>query len=913
MPRRLRADWRQEWEAELQRHEQLLAEWDKLDRRNRLALLWHSLGAFMDALWLQPRRMEDEMLQDLRYGVRMLLKSPAFTLAAIVSLAIGIGANTAVFSVVNAVLWRPLPYAAAERLVEVAGGRGYAKWFTAPDFVELSKRNRTLDHLSASVLREFVITGGAAPEQLRGQRISSDLLALLGVMPQPGRAFAVEEFEPGHEQVVLISHRIWKNRFDQDPQIIGQVVTLDERSYTVIGVLPPQFNFFPATDLLVPLALTVGDPSSAGAHDLAVVGRLKPDQTIERAERELNEVTRSFPNPRNVRLSALRDELVKDFRLTLFVLWGMVVLVLLIACANFANLLLARVANRQKELAIRSAIGARRARIMRQLLTESVLLAVVGGFVGLLCARFGVDALLAASPANISNFGLTVSGLTVSPASLPRLNEVGIASRSGWAIAFTIVLALLTGVICGLVPALQCSKPDLQHALKEGAAVSGAGFGLWSRHRIRSLLVIAEIALSLVLLIGAGLLAKSFWRLQQVKPGFQPERVLTMQLEFSWYRYPSDAMVISFVQTLKENLMTIPGVQSVGATSNLPLTKAGGFGFFSIEGRPNIAQNFEDDMPFGLPPPPAPPPGPGGERIQALMAFNSKVGPDYFRTMGVPVLRGREFDQRDNKDSPLVVIINEAMANRHWPGEDPIGKRIKLGAAQVSLPWLTIVGVVGNVKHYALEDKTRPEFYRAFHQSADRRPIEAKKLTAIRIVDRVSLVMRVVGSPEDVASAARELVWSFDRDQPISRLITMEELLNEAVAPRRFNMVLFGALASVALVLASVGIYGVMAYTVTQRTHEIGIRMAFGARTYDVLRLVVGQGMTLAATGMLLGLATALALTRLIKGWLFGISATDPLTFAALAFLLTIVALLACYIPARRATKVDPMIALRHE
>jgi putative ABC transport system permease protein len=498
----------------------------------------------------------------------------------------------------------------------------------------------------------------------------------------------------------------------------------------------------------------------------------------------------------------------------------------------------------EKELAIRSAIGARRARIVRQLLTESVLLAVVGGVVGLFCARFGVDALLAASPANISNFGLTVSGLTVSPASLPRLDEVGIASRSGWVIVFTFVLALLTGVICGLVPALQCSKPDLQHALKEGAAVSGAGFGLWSRQRTRSLLVIAEIALALVLLIGAGLLVRSFWSLQQVKPGFQPERLLTLQLEFPWYRYPSNEMAISFVEALRENLATIPGVQSVGATSNLPLTKAGGFRFFSIEGRPNIAQNFEDDTPFGVPPPPPPPPGPGGGRIQALMAFNSKVSPDYFRTMGIPVQRGREFDQRDNEHAPLVAIINEAMANRYWPGADPLGKRIKLGAAQAPVPWLTIVGVVGNIKHYALEDKTRPEFYRPFQQSADRWPIEAKKLAAIRIVDRVSLVMRAAGSPEDVAGAARELVWSFDRDQPISRLVTMEELLNEAVAPRRFNMVLFGALAGAALLLAAVGIYGVMAYTVA---------------------------------------------------------------------LLATIALLACYLPARRAMEVDPVIALMQE
>src|SRR5262245_47039142 len=736
----------------------------------------------MDALWLQPRRREDEMFQDLRYGVRMLLKSPAFTFAAIVSLAIGIGANTAVFSVVNAVLWRPLPYPAAERLVAVAVRSRYTNWFTAPDFVELSKQNRTLDQLSASVSREFVITGGGAPEQLRGQRISRELLALLGVSPQSGRAFASEEFQPGHEQVVLISHRLWRNRFGQDPQIIGQAVTLDERSYTVIGVLAPQFNFFPATDLLMPLAFTAEELGGGAGPVHQVVGRLKPGQTIERAELELNEVTRHFAEPRKARLSGLRGELVKDFRLTLFVLWGVVILVLLIACANFANLLLARAANRQKELAIRSAIGARRARIVRQLLTESVLMAIVGGVMGLLFARFGVDALLAASPANISEFGLTVS-----PASLPRLDEVGIASRSGWVIAFNFVVALLTGIICGLVPALQFSKPDLQHALKDGAAVSGAGFGLWSRQRTRSLLVIAEIALALVLLIGAGLLVKSFWRLQQVKPGFRPERVLTLQLEFPWYRYPSEAMVISFVETLRENLATLPGVQSVGATANLPLTGKGWFSFFSIEDRPNISQNDKDDLPFGWDPPP-PPPGFGGERL--LTAFNSVVSPDYFRTMGIPVRRGREFDQHDNEHAPLVALINEAMAKRYWPGADPIGKRIKLGAAQAPVPWRTIVGVVANVKHYALEDKTRPEFYRPFQQSADHDPSREQKPSVFRGVDTVGIVIRGAGPPEDIADAARELVWSFDRDQPISRFVTMEAMLNEAVAPRRFNMIL---------------------------------------------------------------------------------------------------------------------------
>jgi predicted permease len=487
-------------------------------------------------------------------------------------------------------------------------------------------------------------------------------------------------------------------------------VTLDERSYTVIGVLPPQFNFFPLTDLLLPLAFTADDKDGAIIH---VIGRLKPGQTIERAERELNEITRHLATPRKARVYSLRDEIVKDFRPTLFVLWGVVALVLLIACANFANLSLARAANRQKELAIRSAIGARRARLARQLLTESALLAVVGGVMGLFCARLGVDALLAARPTNISEYGLAIS-----PASIPRLAEVGIDAR---VIAFTFILALLTGVVCGLVPALHCSKPDMQHALKDGAAVSGAGFGLRRHQRTRSLLVVTEIALALLLLIGAGLLVKSFWRLQQVNPGFQTERVLTLQLEFPWYRYPTDKFVFSFVELLRENLPALPGVQSAGATSALPLTGSGNFPFFMIEGRPDIDQNV-DDVPFwalGGPAPPSGPPGPGRERVKLLTGICSNVSSGYFRTMGIHVLRGRDFDQRDNEHATPVAIINEAMAKRYWPDADPLGKRIKLGGPYAPDPWMTIIGVVGNARQYALEDKTRPEFYRPFPQSHD--------------------------------------------------------------------------------------------------------------------------------------------------------------------------------------------------
>ncbi len=847
-------------------------------------------GGWLETLW-----------QDLRYGMRMLLKSPAFTLTAILSLAVGIGANTALFSVINAVLWRQLPYPHAERLVSVEGIRGM-------DFATLSKANPAFDGLAAWRGRSFTLTGRGPAARLYAERVTPELMSLLGVAPQAGRAFAAEEFQPGRDQVAIISDRLWRNRFSTDPQIIGQAATLDDRSYTVIGVAPPLINF-PSVDLLIPLAFNAEDldPNSCCIDSVA---RLKPGITLERAQQELAVIATGFEGAHGKRLQPLRESLVNDFRLTLLAFWGVTGFVLLIACANLANLMLARAANRRKELAVRAAIGARRLRLIRQLLTESVLVALLGGALGLLVAYFGVRALSAANPVihqlsldpiptydpgGRSGIGLSIfMDNTAGISRIPRLGEVAI---DGVVTLFTFVLALLTGTLFGLAPALQFSRPDLSLALKDGAAVSGAGFGFRRRRRTQNLLVIGEVALALALLAGAGLLIRSVWRLHEEKLGFRPEKLLTMQLEFPSFKYRDRAMVTSFVTQLNERLAALPGVESVGAADTLPLLKKGGAGSIVIEGKTDYVYSPIEKPKVGQP-------KPSYADVKPLpKAFFSEIGPNYIRTMGIPLLRGREFDAQDNRQSLPVAIVNESLAHKHWPGENPVGKRFKLFYEN---SWRTVVGVVGDVKRYALEYQTIPEFYFPLLQ-----PREESEFTLLRVGTYV--VIRGAGRPEDLAEAVRQTVWNLDRDLPIQWLATMEDHVADVFAPRRFNMLLFGVFAFVALLLAVIGIYGVIAYSVAQRTHEIGIRMALGAASRDVLWLVVRQGLLLALIGVALGTGTALALTRILKNLLFNVSATDPATFALIALLLISVALIASCIPARRATKVDPLQALRHE
>jgi ABC-type lipoprotein release transport system permease subunit len=846
-------------------------------------------------------RFINTLFQDLRYGMRMLLKSPAFTLTAILSLAIGIGANTALFSVINAVLWRPLPYPHAERLVSVEGIRGM-------DFETLSEANRVFDGLAAWRGRNFILTGHGPAARLFAERVTPELMSLLGVTPQAGRAFAAEEFQLGRHQVAIISDRLWRNRFSTDPQIIGQAVTLDDRSYTVIGVAPPLINF-PWVDLLIPLVFNAEDlnPNSCC---IDAVARLKPGITLEHAQQELAVIATGFEGGDDERLQPLRESLVNDFRFTLLAFWGVTGFVLLIACANLANLMLARAANRRKELAVRAAIGARRFRLIRQLLTESVLVALLGGALGLLVAYFGVRVLSAANPEihqlsldpipTYDPGGRSVIGLsifmdrTAGISRIPRLGEVAI---DGVVMLFTFVLALLTGTLFGLAPALQFSRPDLSHALKDGAAVSGAGFGFRRRRRTQNLLVIGEMALALALLAGAGLLARSVWRLHEEKLGFRPEKLLTMQLQFPSFKYRDRAMVTSFVTQLNERLAALPGVENVGAADTLPLIKKGGAGSIVIEGKTDYVYSPIEKPKVGQP-------KPSYADVKPLpKAFFSEIGPNYIRTMGIPLLRGREFDAHDNRQSLPVAIVNESLAYKHWPGENPVGKRLKLFNENL---WRTVVGVVGDVKRYALEYQAIPEFYFPLLQ-----PREESEFDLLRVGTYV--VIRGTGRPEDLAEAVRQTVLSLDRDLPIQWLATMEDHVADVFAPRRFNMLLFGVFAFVALLLAVIGIYGVIAYSVAQRTHEIGIRMALGATSRDVLWLVVRQGLLLALIGVGIGTGAALALTRILKNLLFGVSATDPATFAVIALLLVGVALIASFIPARRATKVDPLLALRHE
>jgi putative ABC transport system permease protein len=852
-------------------------------------------------------RWLEDLLQDLRYGMRMLLKSPAFTLAAILSLAIGIGANTAIFSVINAVLWRPLPYPHSERLVRI-------DWPEDLDVATLKEAHRVFDGLAPWLWRDFTLTGRGPALRFWAQGVTPEFFSLLGFTPQAGRAFAAEEFQPGHDQVVIISDRLWRTRFGADPQIIGQALTLSERSYmavgsdrsyTVVGVAPPLFDFW-SDNLFIPQVITANDLRDWCC--LESVARLKKGRTLEQALRELAVFTGGSQRKRAVRIQPLRESVVKDFRLTLLAFWGVAGFVLLIACASLANLMLARAANRQKELAVRAAIGARRLRLMRQLLTESVLVALLGGVLSVLLAYLGVKALSAANPviyrlnldpipiydpgAGIS-YGTSIFTDSITGISgIPRLGEVKI---DGTVMFFTFILALLTGTLFGLAPALQFSRPDLNHALKDGAAISGTGFGFRRRRRTQNLLVIGEVALALVLLAGAGLLIRSIWRLHEERLGFQPEKVLTIQLQFPFYGNRDGEQVISFFTQLSERLSALPGVKSVGATNTLPLLRRGGItSDLGFEGKPHYVDSATEE-----------------KKMRPPKFFFSDISPNYIRTMGIPLLQGREFDSHDNLQSSPVVIINESMARRQWPGENPVGKRFKLDFEKEN-SWVTVVGVVGDAKRFALEYEAIPEFYLPLLQKLNKLDI-GSYYNFYQLSVGTFVVMRVAGRPKDMAEAVRQTVWSLDRDLPIPRIASMEDRVADVFAPRRFNMLLFGVFAIVALLLAVIGIYGVIAYSVAQRTHEIGIRMALGATSRDVLWLVVRQGLLLALIGVAVGTGAALALTRILKNLLFGVSATDPATFALIALLLVGVALIASYIPARRAAKIDPLLAIRHE
>ena len=817
----------------------------------------------------------ETLFQDLRYGVRMLVKRPGFTFVAVLVLALGIGANSAIFSVVNAVLLKSLPYDHPERLALV--------WETNPkvqigsdllpvsagNFTDWRNQNESFESMSLVSGANYNLTGTDRPEQLSGAQVSASFFKLLGVEPAAGRTFTEEEDQPDRNRVVVVSHSLWQSRWAGDPDIIGKTLMLDGNSYTIIAVMPKGFNYPKATDLpayfqlppqtelWTPIALTSRQISSRGNHNYGVLARLKPGIAIERAQSEMTSIGQNIEQqyPQlagwGVKVVSLEEQSIGDIRLILWVLLGAVGFVLLIACANVANLLLARASSRQKEIAIRTALGASRLQIIRQLLTESTLLALVGGGFGILIAVWGIDALLALSPGN-----------------LPRMDEVRV---DGAVAGFTFAVSLLTGMIFGLAPAVQVSKANLNEFLKEGARGSTGGT---RANRVRSTLVIVEVALSLVLLIGAGLMIRSFMQLMNVSPGFNPQNVLTMQIFLPQSKYSRGADQAAFFKQVINRVEALPGVETVGAITHLPLSGMEESGNFSIESRPS--QSFD----------------------AGTTADMRAISPNYFRSMGIPILRGRDFSETDGEQSVPVAIISESMATRFFPGEDPLGQRLKRGSSTSDLPWVTIVGIAADVKHSALEKQSRPHLYFSYPQSP---------------FGYMALVVRTSASPESLSVAAQSAVWAVDKDQPVVNVKTMEQYLSAAVAARRFNMTLLAAFAVVAMVLATVGIYGVISYTVTQRTHEIGIRMALGAAQRDVLKLVFGQAIMLAVIGVVIGVAASFALTRVMESLLFGVTATDPLTFIAIPLLLTGVALGACFVPARRATKVDPMVALRYE
>ena len=805
-----------------------------------------------------------DLLHDLRYAARMQRKNLAFTIIAIIALALGIGANTAIFSVVNTVLLRPLPYKDPERLVMVwedATKVGYPRDTpSAANYVDWRDQNQVFEGMAAITDESFNLTGAGDPERLEGRRVSANLFPLLGVEPQIGRVFTAAEDQPGAQRVAVLSYGLWQRRFGGDPTIVGKALTLNGESYVVVGVMPARFQF-PSKDdeVWVPVAFPPEEATNRNRHYLEVVAKLKPGVTLAQAQSEMSTIAtrlqQQYPES-NADLGAvvqsLHEHLVGDIRPALLILLGAVGLVLLIACANVANLLLARAAVRQKEIAVRVALGARRLRLIRQFLTESVLLSTLGGLVGLGIAYGGLVLLKAFIPENIS-----------------QAREISIDFK---VLGFTLLVSVLTGLIFGLAPAFQAARFNQIDTLKEGgrdAATGGSG------KRLRSLLVMAEVAISLVLLIGAGLLINSFLRLRNVDPGFRAENLLTMKIVLPEPKYEEAERRAAFYTDLVQRVESLAGVRSAAVTTNLPLYRQGNSISVRIEGRPD------------------PPPG------QELIVVTRVISPGYFDTMSIPLLSGRNLTDQDIATSPRVAVISETMARRFWPNEDAIGKRFAIGRIRSDRDWVNVVGVVKDVRQFELTAEPRPQMHMSYRQ--------------LGFFDARDLVVKTDVDPASMAATVRKAVWDIDKDQPVSNIRTMEEILADSIARQRFSMLLLAIFAAVALVLAGVGIYGVMSYSVAQRTREIGIRMALGAQTGAVLKLAVGYGMKLVIAGIVIGLVAAFALTRVMSTLLFGVTATDPTTFTLISLLLIAVAALASYIPARRATKVNPIIALRYE
>jgi predicted permease len=805
-----------------------------------------------------------DLSQDIRYALRVLAKNPAFTLVAVIALALGIGANSAIFSVVDAVLLRPLPFKHPEQLVmlwENAAHQGFPKNTPSPaNFLDWQKQVQSFTGIAAMAERSFNLTGVGEPERLGGRRVSANLLDLLGVPAMLGRTFVPEDDKPG-THVVLLSYSLWQRRFGSDPAVIGRALTLNGESYTVVGVMPrmvqlPGYENV-SDQLWVPIAFPSEEAAQRGNHFLEVIARMKPGVTLKQAQAEMETIAarleQQYPDY-NTRIGAvvvpLHEQVVGDIKPALLVLLGAVGFVLLIACANVANLLLARAAVRQKEIAVRLAVGASQSRLIRQFLTESVLLAIFGAGFGLLLAFLGLRALRTFIPATIS-----------------QAETIHIDAR---VLIFTVLIAVVTGVAFGLAPAIQGSHLNLNDTLKEGGRDSSGGS---KGTRARNLLVIGEVAISFVLLIGAGLLINSFFHLRNLDPGFRADHLLTMKVDLSEVKYPDRERRAAFFDEVMRRVSELPGVRSAAVAGNLPLTYNGDSMTIGVEGVPDP---------------------PSGQRPDVIFRA---IGPGYFNTMGIPMAGGRDFTDQDNAEAKDVVVISEKTAQHFWPGQDPIGKRLKPGSSTSKSEWREVVGIVKDVRQNDLIAPPKMQMYLSFRQLKD--------------VAANALVVRTTVEPMSLAGSVRNAIWSVDKDQTVADIDTMDHIVAKAVARQRFSMVLLAVFAALALLLASVGIYGVMSYSVAQRTREIGIRMALGARRADVLQMTVRQGLKLVGAGMILGLGAAFILTRVMATLLYGISATDPITFLGISLVLLAVAVLASYVPALRATKVDPITALR--
>jgi putative ABC transport system permease protein len=817
------------------------------------------------------------LIQDLRYGVRAMIAAPGFTLVALLALSLGIGANTAIFGIVNAVMLRPLPYREPGRVVMLWSHwiNWNKTWVSQPEVADYSRQARSLEHVAAFQYTSFNLTGFnlagsdrtsiAEPQRLRAAQVQAHLFAALGVQPIVGRTFTVDEDQPGHDHVVLLNEGLWRDHFGGDPSIVGRAISLDGTPYVVLGIIPSTLRLpidyanRASTDLWVPLALGPIDERERGSHGLFVLGRLRQGSALRQAQAEMDAITRGFQQEYpgqydrefGLTLVPAPDEVLGGIQPALVILLCAVAAVLMIACANVANLLLARAEVRQKEIAIRTVLGAGRFRIVRQLITEAVLLSGIGAAAGVALA-----------------YGLIRFLVALNPLKIPRVQDVAIDGR---VLLFTAVTALATGVLFGLAPALQAARADAQPALKEGGRDSRAGAG-W----LRQALVVAEIAASVVLVAAAMLLGRSFAKLLTVDPGLNPTHVLTMRTSLPNETYPTPSSMVAAYREIARGLRELPGVDAAGAVTGLPLASTRGDWGIRLEGRP-ITGNIKTNADWQV------------------------VTPGYFAAIGTPLQAGRAFTDADQADTLPVIVINESMARRFWPGENPLGRRLTMGNND---RWITVVGVVANVRHRGLDQEARPEMYRPHSQFRFGGP-EASA------VPSMTWVLRTQGNPIAATTYARSAIHRVDPGLGVSDVQTMEQVLADSTSDRRLNTVLFTLLGGLALALATIGVYGVVAYSVTQRTHEIGLRMAIGARPADVERMILLQGCRLGLMGVAAGSALAVAGSRLIRGLLFQVSASDPITFVSVACALLAVAALASYLPARRATRVDPMVALR--